>query len=351
MSNESKPILVDQTRKGVFNEDGTVLYAIITEAKLNSSYTGDSRDARFLVNLFVNNIVDSDTPSNDTFSNYATIADLDLIAPDRESALARGSNKYRSNVNRITFDNLSVATTAASVVRDTINNLVDTYLRVKNSFVGSDSHYFPYPEEVSSLRDQYIQQYQSARDVRISAEDSQDVAQTAYELAQAIKDIRAECESKLCSLAQKLTGMSTLVQTIGNRYVATLSHIIDTAADNSDALSGQTAQTVLGNLKAYLEDDFVRLGLVYDSEATSNIDSSVTGSGLSLLANLAQLSIAASQDCNTAQVQLAAATSDLASKLSDLNEKQRTKEAASQAEEAALAQLTLYCPNLDPSSV
>lgn len=346
---QTKPIYVLQTRKGIFKEDGSVLYSIVTEVKRNTRYSGDSRDSDYLLNLFVNNIVDENSPLLDTFSNYATIADLDLLPTDRTLAISRGLTKYRDNVNKISFDNLSVATTAAKVVRDTVNNLVDTYLRVKNEFVGSDTHYFPYPVEVSSLRDQYISAYKAARDARVAAEDSQDSAQYDYDLAEAVRSVREECEDKLCSLANKLTGMNTLVQIVGTKYVDTLATIIDGAANNSDALNTEEATGVLSSLKSYIQSDQVRLGLIFDSSFTSEVDSN--GNGLTLLAGLSQVTTEAAVGCTQAMNTLAIAESQAASKLSDLKNKQAIKDAASQAEEAALAQLTLYCPNLDPATV
>ena len=41
----------------------------------------------------------------------------------------------------------------------------------------------------------------------------------------------------------------------------------------------------------------------------------------------------------------------MAAKFSELKEKQDLKGAAALAEEAALGTLTLYCPNLDPSTL
>ena len=347
--NETKPIYIFQTRKGIFKEDGTVLYSIVTEVKRNSSYTGDTRDTVYLLNLFVNNIVNEDNVLEDTFSNYATIADLDLIPTDRVTAISKGLTKYRDNVNKISFDSLSVATTAAKVVRDTLNNIVDTYLRVKNEFVGSDTHYFPYPLEVSSLRDQYIASYKAARDARIAAEESQDIAQYESDLADSIKSIREECEEKICSIANKLTGLNTLVQIVGTKYVDTLSTIIDASSDNSDELASEDAQAVLATLKQYIQSDQVKLGLIFDSSFTSEVDSN--GNGLTLLAGLSQVTTEGVTSCTQAGINLSIAESNAVSKLSELKDKQALKELASQAEETALAQLTLYCPNLDPATI
>lgn len=347
--NETKPVYILQTRKGIFKEDGTVLYSIVTEVKRNTTYTGDSRDAEYLLNLFVNNIVTEDNNLEDTFSNYATIADLDLIPTDRDAAISRGLTKYRDNVNKISFDNLSVATTAAKVVRDTVNNIVDTYLRVKNEFVGSDTHYFPYPAEVSSLRDQYIAAYKAARDARVASEESQDIAQYEYDLAEAVRAELEKCEDKICSLSNKLTGMNTLIQIVGTKYVDTLSTIIDASATKSDELADDASQAVLATLKTYIQSDQVKLGLIFDSSFTSEVDAS--GNGLTLLAGLSQVATEALTSCAQAANSLAIAEADAENKLSDLKDKQALKEAASQAEEAALAQLTLYCPNLDPATI
>ena len=268
---------------------------------------------------------------------------------DRDVAIARGLTKYRDNVNKISFDNLSVATTAAKIVRDTVNNIVDTYLRVKNEFVGSDTHYFPYPEEVSSLRDQYIAAYRATRDARVSSEESQDTAQYEYDLAEAVRVVHEDCEEKICSISNMLTGMNTLIQIVGTKYFDTLTTIIDASATRSDDLSDEVSQAVLTTLKDYIENNKVNYGLIFDSSFTSEVDSS--GNGLTLLAGLSQVTTKALTDCAQAANSLAIAEADAENKLSDLKDKQALKEAASQAEEEALAQLTLYCPNLDPATI
>ena len=345
--NESNPIYVLQTRKGTFKDDGSVLYSIVTTVRINTGYSGDIRDAEYLLNVFVNNIVSEDDVLQDTFSNYATIADLDLLPTDRQEAIARGITKYRDSVNTVSFDNLSVATTAAKLVRDTINNLVDTYLRVKQDFIGTDTHYFPYPEEVSSLREQYIAAYKAARDARLSAEETQDISQYDYDLAEAVRVVRSECEQMICSIAEKLTGMATLAQIVGNKYVTTVLDIIDTAESEVPSLSDNPS--LVSDLKSFIENEMLTLSLVYDDNPTSIVDS--TGTGLSLLAGITQVSYEATTNCSTAASNLAAAQTNKDAKLSELKNNQAIKEAASQAEEAALAQLTTYCPNLDPATI
>jgi len=349
MINHDKPIYISQSRNATF-VDSSVLYTITTTVSINPDYEGKKADSEFLLNLFVNTIVDADDPTQDVFSNYATVADLDVLPPSRARAISAGNTHYRDNTNVVSFDNISVATTAATVIRDTLNNVVDMYLRLHYDFIGSDVHYFPYPEEISSLRDQFINEYKSARDARQAAEESQDVAQYDSDLAEEIRLVRDECEQKICQIANKLTGLTTLVQLVGAKYVDTLSSIVDASLTKADSLiNDPNAPTVLSNLKDYIQSDAVKNGLIFDSSFTSEIDTS--GNGLTLLGGITQASSQATSDCHAAGIALLAATTDAETKLSELKDKQALKEAASQAEEAALAQLTLYCPQLDPSTV
>jgi hypothetical protein len=347
MSNETKPVLVKQSRRGIFKEDGTVLYSITTEVQINSTYTGDSRDARYLLNLFVNSIVDTEDSTKDVFSNYATIADLDLVKPDRGQALASGQTKYRSNVNKITFDNLSVATSAARVVRDTINNLVSTYLKVKSSFVGSDVHYFPYPEELTALRDEYIQTFRAARDSRISSDEAVEASQTAATIAQAKYDVVAKYKELICEVADKLIALNSAVQSVGNKYVATLITLIDAANSSAD---GELDLSTVNSIKAYLRDNFVQNNLVYDSSYSDPVELE-QGTGPALLVSIAQTGALASAYCQQAMSELSGVQAELNSANSELKENTGLREAASQAEEDALSTLVVYCPNLDPASV
>ena len=345
MSNEDRPIYVNQTRSGIYDSTGKVNYQIVTEVVTNSSYSGDTRDPVYLLNLFVNTILDAEDNTQDTFSNYATLADLDLIPTNRETAVNASMNKYRDNVNTISFDNLSVATTAAKVVRDTINNVVDTYLRVKADFIGSDTHYLPYPSEVTALRDEYIQAYTASRDARVAAESAQEESQVAHNSSAAIEKVRSACKDTVCDIADILASAQTLAQLVGSKYKDTLLELI-TAAESA---AGSTV-TDLATLKTWLNTNFASQNIIHDSELLKAVDSN-SGTGLNLLSLILQATYKAQDDCNTMGTNLTAAQLDVAAKLSDLKEKQQLKSAAALAEESALGTLTIYCPNLDPASL
>lgn len=345
MANENRPIYVTQTRAGVYTQTGAVSYNIVTEVKRNTAYTGDIRDGVYLLNLFVNTIVDTSDAAKDTFSNYATLADLDLIPSDRASAIQGGSSKFRDSSNTIRFDSLSVAVTAAKVVRDTINNIVDTYLRVKNSFIGVDTHYFPYPEEVTSLRDRYIQSYTAGRDSRIAAEDAQEEAQVAYNSAIKEVEITKFFADKICALSDILSSAQTLAQLVGSKYKDTLLALIATA----EAQEVGPVSTLTG-LKEWLEDNSFAANIIHDTNFMQAVDST-SGTGLNLLQLILQSSYVAAQDCTTFGNKVGTLQVAADGKLSDLKEKQELKAAASQVEETALGTLAVYCPNLDPASL
>jgi hypothetical protein len=344
MSNENRPIYINQSRRGVYSNEGTVLYQIVTEVVANSSYTGDTRDSGYLLNLFVQTIVDTEDTTQDTFSNYATLADLDLIPNNRATAVNASMNKYRDNINTLSFDNLSVATTAAQVVRDTINNIVDTYLRVKSDFIGSDTYYLPYPLEVTALRDEYIQAYTASRDARVAAESAQEEAQVSHNSSVAIEQVRSECKDVVCSIADSLASAQTLCQLVGSKYVATMKLLI-VAAQADD-----TTITTVAQLSSWLEDNAVSAGFIHDSNFIEAVDET-SGTGLNLLSLILQAATKAVTDCSTMGTNLAAAQQAVASKLSNLKEKQQLKNAAALSEESTLGTLAIYCPNLDPASV
>ena len=347
MANETKPIYVTQARTGVYSGSSSVGYRISTIVKRNADYSGDPRDGAHLLNLFVNNIIDEDDSNQDTFSNYATLADLSLIAASRDEAIVAGSNKYRDSTNILTFDTLGVATSAAKVVRDTINNIVDTYLRVKNSFIGQDTHYFPYPEELSSLRDQYIQSYLAGKGARLTAEDAQEEAQVAYNNALIKEECIKDYKEKICALKDILNSAQTLVQLVGSKYKDTFTDVIDAAiADGTNDIEGASNLT---DFKTWLAVELVP-DLLHDSTFIQAVDSD-SGTGLSLMALILQASSLASVSCATAGNELLGAEAQSASELSDLKEKQKLKEAAAQVEEATLATLATYCPNLDPATI
>jgi len=345
MSNQDRPIYINQTRRGIYSSAGKVVYQIATEIVTNSGYSGDTRDPDYLLNLFVNTIVSEDDHTQDTFSNYANLADLDLIPADRQAAINASLNKYRDNVNIISFDNLSVASSAAKVVRDTINNIVDTYLRVKDDFIGSDTYYLPYPPEVATLRDTYIQAYTASRDARISAESAQEEAQVAYNTAVALEEVKSDCRDKLCEISDILASAQTLAQLVGSKYKDTMLELIEAA----EGAEGSTV-TDLASLKSWLQTNFVSQNIVHDSEFLKAVGAN-SGTGLNLLSLILQSSYKAQNDCSIMDTNLVAAKADVALKLSDLNNKQEQKASAAQAEESSLGTLTIYCPNLDPASL
>ena len=344
----NKPIYITQTRRCIYDNSSTisVIYEIETKVLENPDYTGDSRDTEHLLNLFVSNIVDNDDPSQDTFDHYATLADLDLLQISRDSAILAGDTQYRDSVNIIRFDSLSVATTAAKVVRDTINNVVDTYLEVKNSFMGTDTHYFPYNIEVKALKDQYSSDYTAARDARIAAEDAQKAKQRECDTEHTILSVRKDCLSKLETLRDYLTAMNGLVNAVGTRYKATLTSLV------AGYEAQETGSATLANFKTYLASDTTNNDLVFDSTyMTTILDSTSDSTGMTLLAQIIRAYSVANSSYSIVEQGVTTSTLAVDTCSSDLKEKQEAKKEAARLEAAALSVLSTYCPDLDPDSL
>ena len=347
MSVSEKPIYIQQVRRGAPSSEAPtgIAYEIETTIFSNApNYSGDQQDCTTLLNLFVNNIVSENDPSQDSFSNYATLADLDLVHPSREVAITVKANQYRDNVNIISFDNLSVAITAAQVVRDTINNIVNTYLRLKNSFMGLSTQYFPYEEELPSLRDTYIKDYQLLRDARVVAEGDQASKQTTYNNLLESELILRPAKEVICSLKDKLGTLTVLGHQIGAKYNSTLLALINELKSDNVLTTDVTTQ-----LEAWLSDSSNTVAGIIDFDSSYTAPSG--DNGYTLLGTLLQANQEALTECANYSQKLSSLELNLTQALSDLKESQTNKSNAASLEEAALSVLTSYCPSLDPSSI
>lgn len=345
----TKPIYITQARGGISDSDSPVgiSYQVRTVVHINDEYTGDSLDKDYLLNLFVYNIVDSSNTDLDTFDHYATIADLDLLPPARDQALAQKLTQYRDNVNLVKFDNLSVATTAAQVIRDTLNNLVSTYLRVKSEFTGSSTHYFPYNVEVESLRNTYIAEYTAARDARVTAEQAQDLAQEVYNADQKENITLTDSKTKICEVYEYTSKLQTLSSVVSTKYKETLKGLIQEFKEDTDDYNS-AYNAAMTALEGYIDD---ASNYVFDSNWANTITTENAGTGLSLLGLIIQTNSLAQTYCANYTGLVAASDLKKSTSLQDLDEKQASKEASSVVEQEALATLAIYCPNLDPSSL
>ena len=345
----TKPVYITQARGGIADTDSPVgiSYQVRTIVHKNDAYTGDVLDKTYLLNLFVYNIVDTTDADQDTFDHYATIADLDLIPPARDQAITQGLTQYRDNVNLVKFDNLSVATTAAQVIRDTLNNVVSTYLKVKSEFTGSSTHYFPYNVEIATLRTEYIDAYTTARDARIAAEQAQDVAQATYDASQKENTTLTDAKTKICEIYDYTSKLQTLSSVVSSKYKETLKGLIQEFRDDTDDYDS-AYNTAMTALEAYIDDSS---NYVFDSSWANTITAENAGTGLSLLGLIIQTNALAQTYCANYTSQVAASDLNKSAALEDLNEKQASKEAASSIEQDALSTLSTYCPNLDPSSL
>jgi|LauGreDrversion4_2_1035121.scaffolds.fasta_scaffold04308_9 hypothetical protein len=333
-----KPLVITQERSSI-RHIGSITgigYKISTKVILNPSYVGPDH-VRVLLNPFVKRTSDR------AFLRYATIADLGLLSDDETKAKNNREPEFRDSAFDIVFDNLNVAINATSVINDAINNIVTLYLDIYNKFVGSSSAVLPYSSEIDTLRDQYINAYKASKQVRIDSENSQAAVQTEFSINEAKFDILQESKTDICNLKDILSGIASGLPTVLSKYSETLVELINQYKldEDSDYESGD-AQAI-NRLVSWLSSEQLGVDSSYNDVTSQN--------GLTIYAQILAASIQATTLCTQYTSKLSQAESALDTSDSELKNSVSTKEVSAALEQKALADLSTYCPDLDPSSV
>jgi hypothetical protein len=333
-----KPIIVIQERSSVRHTSSItgVGYKISTKVISNPAYTG-SDNVKVLANPFVKRTRDK------SFVRYASIADLGLLTDDESKASNNSEPEYRDSSFEIIFDNLNVAVNASTVINDAVNNLVTVYLDLYNKFIGSSQAAVPYPAEVDTLRDQYINAFKAAKQVRQDAENTQSSVQTEFAINESKRDTIQEAKTAICDLADALTSIATTLPTVIGKYAATLIELIEQykADEDSGYVTGDLA--AIARLTTWLSSETLPVDTAYTEVTSQN--------GLTVYAQVLAASIQATTLCTQYASKLSIANSALSTSDSELKNSVSTKEVSAALEQKALADLSTYCPDLDPSSV
>ena len=335
----TKPIVVFQEKSSVpyKGSPSGVGYKISTKVEHNPGYDG-LEHVKVLYNPFVKRV------DNGNFVRYATIADLTLLLTDRFQAQSSNEAEFLDSAFDIIFDNLNVAVNAAEIINDAINNLVTVYLELHDKFIGSSEVALPYPAEVDTLRDQYINAYKAARQSRESSESAQAASQTSYTIAENKKSVLAQSKTDICDISSKLTAIATSIPSIIGQYQTTLLNLIDQYKQdpNSGYLENAHA-SALNALITWLSGEPVGIDSTWSGVTTA--------SGLTVYADIISLNVQATGLCSSYTSQLATSETQLNSALSQLKNSVTSKEVSAALEQKSLAELATYCPDLDPTSV
>jgi len=334
----TKPIVVFQEKSSIVYKGSPsgVGYKISTKVEPNLEYDGLDH-VKVLYNPFVKRV------DNGNFVRYATVADLTLLLTDRPLAVSSNETEFLDSAFDIVFDNLNVAVNAAEIINDAVNNLVTVYLELHDKFIGSSQVALPYPAEVDTLRDQYINAYKAAKQSRESSESSQSDSQTAYTIAENKKITLEQAKSDICDISSKLTAIATSIPSVVGQYQATLLDLIEQYKQDEDSGYQSSDSPAVGRLVGWLDGQPVGIDNSWSTVTTT--------SGLTVYADIISVNIQATNLCTSYTAQLGTAEGSLSSALSQLKNSVTTKEVSAALEQKSLAELATYCPDLDPSSV
>lgn len=240
-----------------------------------------------------------------SFSRVATVADLGLLPVSREDALALGAAEYRTRSLQLSMPDLETATNAIPVIVDRVNSLVDTHIKYQRDFYsGIDVEYDLPLASDPSVVEKYSTAYSNSVEARKSAEQSLEESQRAHSQLEARNEILRSYVSELDRCLAALGPVVTSLQGANS----------DIAADSS--LSSSLRQ---------------QLGTsTFSLVSFSNLLTAVRDNRASLLSS-------------------GEASSSLL--LSDLKESHDSLESLELTESAALDDLRVYCPQVNPDSL
>lgn len=240
-----------------------------------------------------------------SFSRVATVADLGLLPISREDALALGAAEYRTRSLQLSMPDLETATNAIPVIVDRVNSLVDTHIKYQRDFYsGIDVEYDLPLASDPSVVEKYSTAYSNSVEARKSAEQSLEESQRAHSQLEARNEILRSYVSELDRCLAALGPVVTSLQGANS----------DIAADSS--LSSSLRQQVGTS--------------TFSLVSFSNLLTAVRDNRASLLSS-------------------GEASSSLL--LSDLKESHDSLESLELTESAALDDLRVYCPQVNPDSI
>ena len=251
---------------------------------------------------FVFTIGVEDDPSTDSFARVAYPQDLQNLLVSRDLSISAGATEYLSSYAEFQYTTLTDAVNAKAMLSTRLNELVKNWLTYQNDFVDDSDVVRAYPNSDPEVEDTLKQNYSDAVEAREAAEVAVTAADTALSSAQD-------------------------AATTAQEFVAKASECV-----------------------AFIQDFTTKVN-EYKSLVVSEGTSATTYYTSTLLPALSDRGSVCNSDLQTAQNELTAAESDIATKTQTKIEAEQTLVAAQEAEDEALAAVLAVCPDFDPSSV
>jgi hypothetical protein len=152
--------IVEQDCTTLLQPDGIVVYEITSTVKDKGELPH--------INLFLFQIINTLSPTEDVFIRVARPYDLETIATDRQIAVNNKAIYFLTAVMSRRYSTLEVAVQAKDAIRSRIDNAVQAWHDYTTEFKGTTDIYHPTAEASyeQALKDNYV----SARNARVVAE-------------------------------------------------------------------------------------------------------------------------------------------------------------------------------------
>jgi len=258
-------------------------------------------------NIYVYHIQSKDNPATDEFTRVATVDDMSQFQLEREDAVAREEEYYLSFVVEFYYADVNVAISAKEALTTRINDLINTWIVYQDGFTNTDGQVTSYPTADPGYEAELVRIYTDAKASRIAAE----------------KDIVAS-DLKVTTAKLELKNANKIYTIYTDTCV-----LISTLYVNPEG----------GELGVY-RSKILDMGVDAESYWSSTVKPS-----LDTLTNAV---------CPNVGLQagvVAAAEGAVSTALAEKKEKTIDLEAAQAAEDEALANLLVVCPDFDTTSV
>jgi hypothetical protein len=294
--------------------------------------------------LFVQDITDVADPKQDVFVRVGSPYDLENVLVGRDSAIAAGVLRYRTNMFVVRYTDLEVAVQAKQAISQRVDTAINTWYTYTTEFES------PYPLPVIDhpiTDEEYLQTLTNAYKAAVTAREA---AEAAAVLAQAQVTIALADAAAAAAMIQIYQNETTFCQTARSSYWMGSPGILSGVSALSSA-----SQAFYSSINAlYISDPITYAALL----APLNLMSGQMAAWLATEPYMSMMDVVLATFCSGASTGYSIAVTNKVTKDIAVANAQTAKEqadasvATAQAnEDAALAAVKAVCPTFDPSSV
>jgi hypothetical protein len=322
-------------RTPIYN-DGKITYQLTAVCSVTAS--SESGAVRLDQNTFVKKVEDS------SFVRVANASDLGLLKSSVAEATASGHSEYRDSVSTFDFEDVDTAVAAIPVLRDRVNASVYNYIKYVKRFESLEEYpsvyNLPLPVQDQEARDALILSYTDSRQARQEAEAELVAVQATLDTVGYKEEFLSDLKKIICDLKEALDTRHTAVSTANAALIGGSHTVLD-------------AQINMNFTQAEAGADYtVTPAQLTALRSTANIVSEVVGqhvpaasADLSSAVGLLNLQCQALEGrVNSLRLQ----TNTLKSSMDSLSVE---VSGAARTEASTIADLSEYCPEVDPNDL